>query len=212
MSRNCLFAHVVVFSALLIGCQSKSAPDEYRGRTESREMVALPRPDAADLRSVGAEKATFFFRYVQEGGDRGTTNQVLVVTTQEKPDLDKVPRLGSTPDENLPNWREIYIVDEETANKINQLLIDRGFYDWKSAMIPPFGSVEDGYSWDVIAKSDSARNKVATNDSWVFNRGLGNPSLEVCPNDSETIALEKRAYGVVNDVREMARANGRLVK
>jgi hypothetical protein len=130
-----------------------------------------------------------------------------------------VPAIQGPAGSDFPAFREVYVVSEETAESIDELLESSGFFQWPS--IEERGS--DKYYWVISVRTPAGRHRVFLwgfferddeHDWDVFHpmrEFLETPPRDASPADSEAIALSKKLFNLIDEIHEMAQTHGKAL-
>jgi len=210
MGKDRLMMAVAVAIALS-GCSRAKAPSPRpQGLWSLAVVQESPAPTVAE---TGGDSTSWYFGFVLDGGYALSTCQVLVVTTNSRLDASRIPKPHYA-DPAFTNWREIYWVPQRVAEKIDDMLSEHRFFGWKSAV----NGGDDIYQWHVAVANSQGRHAVLIDQFMDFFgdrqvASVGEVYTLPAPRaldsaDSEAMSLSKKAFNLIDEVREVAKEGG----
>lgn len=190
-------------STLIAGCGRSGPPSPKPGPEEF--LFKAPGPS---LQEVGVGSEEFYFEYVLEGGYHGSVSQVLVVTSAESLDLDRLAKLRG-PDPFVPNWKEVYVIPDSSAKRLELMLGARGVFGWESII---GDSRTDSYVWEVLLSASGKRHRiriVSVSNEIILASEKPRGERSVAGGALEDLAI--KVFNLIDDIRSEAKAHGRLL-
>jgi hypothetical protein len=202
-----------VVALVALGCKPEQPPFDH-------PLVVAPPVHSSEI--PVQEGGEFYFCYHLSGGD-GSTEQLLIVTTDEEDQIlewlgksySLIPASESSP--GLPFRKRVYVIPSTTAEALDSLLKERGFYEWRSTN-DNRGS--DGWAWEVLVSNKSQTHRVVVSAGGtgrgpvltaLSNANYPDERQKIDTTYPEAHRLARDFFNLVDDVHLLAERDRELI-